>query len=474
MRRLITCSLVLLLAACGGGPATPPTETVSTTVPAATLKPVATAKPLATRTPRPTVVPTETVEVIEITSATYAEALDENQGPIDPTDSFRPEDTIYLSLSFDGVPKTGVVNAAFYWRDTLIAESSIDFAESNDGVVFSIGQNSQIGFNLTHVAPLYVSEQYRTEVSIDGEPVGEYPFTVIPAAGAIPSQIDTLELARGTTDNFDPIEPATVFAPDDAIFVVGTGDLGAASYIDIAWYINGELLDSASSPLTSTEDADDIGFYFCLRPGEGWKPGDHEVRVTLDDTLHGTYPFTIDPDQAAIESTPECKTPDTSVNFDSPQTFAWPNNLFQIDIPANWVAGDQGIENGTLTARWADANEQVQIIVLLYEDTSGGDMPTIINDAATLVTDTFGDRSGFVAADPAEQSDGSTLLSWRYLDSESGDARLLRGTLYVELRENIVSYLFVTTPDDRYDTLWDSGLSDLVNSYRIDPTQPIE
>ncbi len=154
--------LALLLAACGGAaaPATPAASTEGD-APAAASSDTTPAK-------------------LEILEATFAHGLDENMGPIDPGNTFQPDETIYLAIKLKGKPREGVVSARFMYGDQEIAEASVDIAESlkEQGVLLVIGGNTQVGFTLTHDTPFPPGDAYKAKVYLNGKPAGEYPFVV--------------------------------------------------------------------------------------------------------------------------------------------------------------------------------------------------------------------------------------------------------------------------------------------------------
>ena len=157
---LLIVSLALMLVACGASE--DPTE-----------------QPQASQ--QQTTAEQETTKKLEILEATFAHGLDENMGPVDPGNEFKPGETIYLSIKLKGVPKEGIVTARFMYGDQEIAEASVDIAETvkEEGLLFIIGGNTQVGFTLTPSGPFPPGDEYMAKVYLDGKPAGEYQFMIV-------------------------------------------------------------------------------------------------------------------------------------------------------------------------------------------------------------------------------------------------------------------------------------------------------
>ena len=158
--------VALLLSACGGGGSTS----------SATPQPGNTT---------PTAVAAESD--IEVLDVTFAHGLSEEMAPIDPGNEFAPDDTIYLSVKIKGTPKKGIVSATFYYGDEEIASATVDLAEARkeQGLIFSIGGNTYVGFTLSHPNPFPPGDDYKAKVTVNGAPLGVYTFKVVgPTASA--------------------------------------------------------------------------------------------------------------------------------------------------------------------------------------------------------------------------------------------------------------------------------------------------
>jgi hypothetical protein len=116
---------------------------------------------------------------VTVKNVTFAQSLNENYQPVNPTTKFKPTDTVYVSIDIAGRPKTGILNAKFYIGDQFIAEGNLDFSSVNQGVLFSVGEDTFGGFWLTPSHPLPVGNTYTLQVFINGEKLGDYPFEVV-------------------------------------------------------------------------------------------------------------------------------------------------------------------------------------------------------------------------------------------------------------------------------------------------------
>jgi hypothetical protein len=114
-----------------------------------------------------------------VKGVSFAEKLNESYQAVNPKTQFKPTDVIYVSVDIAGRPKTGIVNAKFYFGDQFIAEGTLDLSSSNSGVLFSIGEDTYAGFWITPTQPWPVSKDYRMELYLDSVKVGSYPYEVI-------------------------------------------------------------------------------------------------------------------------------------------------------------------------------------------------------------------------------------------------------------------------------------------------------
>ena len=224
--------------------------------------------------------------------AVFAKGLTENQAPDKPCVDYAPAETICLSLRFRDRPKKGIVSAKFYMEDHLIDETKADLATLNGGVVFSIGESTYVGFSLKPNNPFPINAKYRVETFFDGNPIGTYPFKVVPPTDAIPSKITETALAKNVDESSAPVGPTTEFASDQKVWIAMRGDIGSGTGIEVNWYVNGQLDPAGTKSLTAKKNIPDTRFYFSYIPAGGWKPGKNEAVVTMNGNEAGRYSFT--------------------------------------------------------------------------------------------------------------------------------------------------------------------------------------
>lgn len=304
---LVLALLASALAGCGGAPVTvvvtpaPPTAYVTVVVtpapPAeqevATPAPVLPTEPATAAPPPPSPTVETSVAGIEVLEATFAHGLGEQMEPVDPGADFAPDETVYLSVKIKGRPKTGLVAAHFFWGEIPIAEATVDLADANSGVLFSIGEDTYAGYTLTHTEPFPLSDNYRADLDYNGAPLGSAPFRVVPPAGAIPSQITEVVLAKGADADYNPVEPSTEFAFDETVYLVGRGDLGVGTWLQAEWYVDGQVDEAGTRSLTMEENYQDVPFTFSFLPEGGWPEGEHEAVLIMNDREVGRFPFTV-------------------------------------------------------------------------------------------------------------------------------------------------------------------------------------
>ncbi|MBT3222545.1 MAG: hypothetical protein HN348_26015 [Proteobacteria bacterium] len=100
-------------------------------------------------------------------------------------------------------------------------------------------------------------------------------------------------MAKGATDDYQPVEATTSFGPSEEAYVVGKGDFGIGSAITATWIVGGAPYADCSRTVVLTENYPDSGYAFSCLPDGGWSPGDCEVQLTLDGRDAGTYPFSV-------------------------------------------------------------------------------------------------------------------------------------------------------------------------------------
>jgi hypothetical protein len=233
----------------------------------------------------------EPFSAVAIDQAVFAHGFDADGEPLNPGNMYEPGETIYLHLRFKGKPKEGVITGRFYWRDQFIGEKSVDLSTINQGLNTALGQYIFANFYLSPNIPLPVGEGYRMEVFCGAEQLGTYLFYIKPPKGAIPSQVESVTLAKGTDADFNPVQATTTFYPMDRVYLVGMGDFGVGTWLYGEWYVNGRVDESGSRKVTLQDNAPDTGFSFSHLPAGGWPPGAHYAVLLMDGREIGRYAF---------------------------------------------------------------------------------------------------------------------------------------------------------------------------------------
>lgn len=192
----------------------------------------------------------------------FAKELAEDMRPVDITNQFKPTDTINISIQISGRPKEGIITTRFFYGDQLIAEPSVDLADTNSTVIFSFGQDTFVGFNLTYDDAFPISPYYYVELYVNDQFVDDYEYQIIPPADAIPSIINKVIFAKGIDDALEPVEPTNEFSPQDTVFLFGYGDIGYLSTLQGEWIVGDEMIiEDCLTYLTADQNYPDEQFY---------------------------------------------------------------------------------------------------------------------------------------------------------------------------------------------------------------------
>ncbi|MEZ0273727.1 MAG: hypothetical protein ACAH88_02390 [Roseimicrobium sp.] len=225
--------------------------------------------------------------------ATFCRGLAENQTPGEKAESFMPEDTVYLSVELKGRPKSGTLGCRFLIEETLIAEAKVDVSSVNKGVLFSVGQSTFAGFNLTHANALPVGDMYHAEISLDGKVLGTFPFRIAPPKTAIESKFKSSVFEKEVAGERQPLEADAALAPEDNVIFKGVADLGVGTWLRVTWLVNGKPDPKGTRSLTMEENKADCGFFFSFRPDQGWPVGKHEASLVINGKEAARRAFTV-------------------------------------------------------------------------------------------------------------------------------------------------------------------------------------
>jgi hypothetical protein len=234
-----------------------------------------------------------TVGGLKILGTAYSKDYTD-EGPIDLTDQFYPTDTVFLSVEIKGRPDSGILSAEAYWKEQFIDSVEVDLASVNSDVIVSIGENTYVYVTLTPSNPWPISSNYKFVVSVNDERLGEFPFTVIPPADAIPSVVNSVTLAKDVDTNYNAINPTTAFQTADPVVLIARGDFGRDTWFTVQWNITGVETTDCDTVIKADKDYPDDGLFFSCAPDTGWPSGDHNVTLFMNDELVGTYSFNVE------------------------------------------------------------------------------------------------------------------------------------------------------------------------------------
>lgn len=235
----------------------------------------------------------DTSSGIELSGAKFAARLGDKMEAIDPGKNFAPDATIYLSASVKGRPRQGTLTCRFYYRDQLITEAGIDFAKANKGLLFSIGQSTNVGFHLKHDDPFPISRQFRADLYHNEKKLGSYPFHVVPPADAGPTKLHSATLALEVDERFRPVKKSTEFEPGDTVHLAVEADVGLSTWIQADWFVDDKRDPKGTRSLTFQENATKTGLAFSFIPQGGWPEGSHRVVLTINDEQASEQKFTV-------------------------------------------------------------------------------------------------------------------------------------------------------------------------------------
>jgi len=229
----------------------------------------------------------------DLKQATFCHGFKDDQSPKDVAEFFSQTEPVYLSIELKGRPKSGVVAAKFMFRDDQIAEAKVDVATVNKGVIFSIGEDTFVSFDMKPDKPLPVGACYTVNVTFGDKELGVFPFRVAPPKDSIPSKLLKATLAKGTDDERKPVGETHDFAAAEKVFLVGSGSLGLASWLEATWTVNGKVDDAGTRSFTMEENKDAVPFSFSFIPAGGWPAGTHEVSLQIDGQEVAHEKFTV-------------------------------------------------------------------------------------------------------------------------------------------------------------------------------------
>lgn len=135
-------------------------------------------------------------------------------------------------------------------------------------------------------------------------------------------------------------------------------------------------------------------------------------------------------------------------------------------LPAAWELTERSTPS-TVELEWQAPNAPVRVqSEVRSANLSTLELPLAIQQALTA---RYGTQPEFQISNPQAQPDGSVLVAFTMRDGSDAEAVLVRGNGYGEQRGDKFALLTLIAPADQFDALWEIGLADIANSYRINP-----
>lgn len=242
-----------------------------------------------------------------VKQAVFSRSLADNQTPGEKTETFLPDEPVYLSVELKGRPKSGTLGCRFLMESTTIGEAKVDLASAGKGTLTVVGQNTFAGFYLGPSNPLPIGSMYRAELTLDEKVQGSFPFHISPPKGAIETRLKSTAFEKEVMGQRQPLEPEAELAPEDSIIFKGVADMGVSTWLRITWLVNGKADPKGTNSHTMEENKPDCSFSFTFRPDNGWPVGKHEVSLVINGKEAVRQSFTVKtvlPPRTAVQVTP--------------------------------------------------------------------------------------------------------------------------------------------------------------------------
>lgn len=141
------------------------------------------------------------------------------------------------------------------------------------------------------------------------------------------------------------------------------------------------------------------------------------------------------------------------------------NDLFTIDVPANWTLKDNSKPTEAI-ATWTDPNENAFMVVDIFEREEQQTKAELVTFLKEYLDKTFGTQQDFVQED-AQESGPSQLIVWTYTGEGTGGVKAeLLANSFIKQKDNKVSLFTFVVPSDQFDRL-QPNLDSILGSYTI-------
>ncbi|TWT91309.1 serine protease [Stieleria varia] len=193
------------------------------------------------------------VQDIEVARAEFGKSISDADQVSETGTRFAPTDTVYLKVSLNSRPKTGVLSCKFYLDKQEITVASADLSRL-DATGVAKDANAYGVFSLHPTAPFPISDQYRAEIFYDEKKLGTYPFQIIGEKG---DRKDSDQPAMKLTD----AAPVVSAGPTDIVakLLHATANVTCSDDRDYHWTGTAWILDYEKRLLVTNDHVANAG-----------------------------------------------------------------------------------------------------------------------------------------------------------------------------------------------------------------------
>lgn len=220
-----------------------------------------------------------------ISNITMAKEIDNQNRPVETASEFNSTaPRIYITMKLSNAPQDTQVKSEWYYVEN---NAEIDsYSLTTDGT-------RNISFKLTRFENEFPAGNYRVDILLDGEKVNSKEFDI---KETYPQIIDTA-LAKGITDNYEPINETYVFNTDETVYFTGKiSNPVKGTELSTEWYDEeGNLIFSFNdNPLVYEQSVSgEDNFYFNYEPENNWTSGKYSVKLNLNGENVETVEFEV-------------------------------------------------------------------------------------------------------------------------------------------------------------------------------------
>lgn len=312
---------------------------------------------------------------------------------------------------------------------------------------------------------------------------------VQPSAQAQPTAAPTAKvaleqatLAHGLTNDYEPVNPGNEFKPEETVYLAlrfagrpKQGVVKTEFYLeqDKITEVTKDFADVNGGVLFSVGESTYMGIN--LAPTKPFPVSNaYRAEVYVDNTKIGEYPFSVVGQEQNAEATTTSS--DTAApteqnasngDFGERETYTHQTGLFSIDVPKTWKTNHSDEADSALFSAKADDD---MTGVLLHVKSAQKDMNASAQTEflKSYLTDVFGDTPEFTMSDSSVQKDGSILIGF----TAKKEGTPIQADSYIWQTGDKLSVLVAYGPSDKYEQLWNGGLSAIVNSCHVDGDAP--